>query len=85
MLGLTLTPDLALNPWDHLQHVEAVGEVVAIGRLPGGMKSGESSVAIHVKALGQDIIVETSMKLFVSAAAKLVQVEQAQATPPYLR
>lgn len=76
MLALIIIPNGdGLNgegAWPELKDSPRVLEVIApmqIARLPGGMKSGESSVCVRIDLPdGRVIIAQTSMKLFQDAA-----------------
>lgn len=53
---------------------------LSIARLPGGMTSGASSVAIRVNTPdGRVVVVEVSMKLFLSVAQVFAAADQADA------
>lgn len=53
------------------------GELVAIARLPAGMQSGRSSVALRIRLDdGRDVFAQTSLALFVSAARAFNFAEQ---------
>jgi hypothetical protein len=64
--------DLADRPFIHLGE----GAEIAIGRLPGGMDSGRSSIVFRFELPdGQTVLAETSMRLFLGAAESLETVE----------
>jgi hypothetical protein len=71
---LTVTLNIDDNPWTDLKREDLIHikEPFRIGALPGGMTSGKASVAIAVFLPdGRPVIVETSMDLFLTAAAAL--------------
>jgi hypothetical protein len=75
MIGLSIIPngegcwtDLQSKPADTVTWLNS-GAELAVARLPKGMASGSSSVAIRIDLPdGRVVVVETSMKLFLSAA-----------------
>ncbi len=66
-------PDLK----DALYHT---GKKIEVARLPGGMKSGKSSVSIRIDTEdGQIVWTETSLELFLSAAKIFIAAEERDA------
>lgn len=72
MIPLQITLDLEVNPWRDLKGKtkdEDLAKVTRIGRLPKGMDSGKSSIAIVIKTEdGREFVAETSLALFLAAA-----------------
>lgn len=72
-IGINLNLDE--NPWTDLREradLIHVKDPIRIGALPGGMTSGRASVAIAMFLPdGRPVIVETSLELFLAAAAAL--------------
>lgn len=61
----------ATGAWPDLKGAPR-GELERVGALPGGMTSGKASVALVVRLKdGQLVFVETSLDLFLAAAAAL--------------
>jgi hypothetical protein len=76
MIPLVITPDLDKAPWADLAHVKELGTLTRIGRLPHGTVKGASTVAIAVKLPdGTDVMVQTTMALFLAAARALKATE----------
>ena len=77
---LSLNLNIDDHPWDDLQTLKHQGKLITamgpeagairIGALPGGMKSGKTSIAIAVPLPdGTLLLTETSLELFLAAAA----------------
>lgn len=82
--GENCWPDLAGHVDDPTKVVHLIDVPVAVARLPGGMASGASRVAIRLPLPdGRALILETSLALFVAAGKSLEGAEAyavAQAT-----
>lgn len=70
MIDLKIVLD-AQGAWPDLVDAEQ-GQLERIGALPGGMASGKASVAVVVRLTdGRLVLAETSLDLFLGAAAAL--------------
>ena len=79
MIPLQVTTDLDKTPWKDLSSAAeaGLGKVTRIGRLPRGTVSGKSTVAVVIQLPdGKQFIAETTMALFLAAAAGLKAIEE---------
>lgn len=87
MIGILINTDATKFPIANLPGFDAksselIRKGICFARIPDGMQSGESSVAIIARtADGRDIVIETSLKLFAAAgeAFKMMDAEEAKA------
>ena len=78
MIPLNISLDLDKTPWIDLKTAAepGLGKVTRIGRLPAGMQSGKSTIAIVITTPdGKQFIGETSMALFLAAARAMKAIE----------
>ena len=79
MIALTVTTNLGRTPWTDLRGVQAMGQVARVGRLPGGTQGGKSTVTLLITMPdGQQVLAETTLALFTSAARALQAADSAE-------
>lgn len=77
-MNTVITIDVEKDPWTDLERLKAVrGDIERVGRLPRGMQSGKSSVAVMIRTDdGRHVIGEISLEHFKLAAAAFEGAEQ---------